>query len=100
MRILGKDKLTSFKKKHPQSRGPLDAWHAEAKDAEWRQWADIKARYPSADLISGTSAGHRVVFNIKGNDYRLAVQVYFNQGMVVIERIGTHAEYSKWNLGS
>lgn len=99
MRILSTDKLDGFMKKHPPSRGPLKAWLAEAKAAEWRQWADIKARFPSADLINGKSAGHRVVFNIKGNDYRLAVQVYFNQGMVVIERIGTHAEYSKWKSG-
>jgi len=99
MRILRKDKLDGFMKKHPQSRGPLKAWLAEAEAAEWRQWADIKARYPAADLIASQSSGHRVVFNIKGNDYRLAVLVYFNQGMVVIERIGTHAEYSKWNLG-
>lgn len=99
MRILGRDKLASFMRKHPQARRALEAWLAEAENVCWKQWADIKVRYPSADLIAGKSAGRRVVFNIKGNDYRLAVQVYFNQGTVVIERIGTHAEYSKWKLG-
>ena len=55
-------------------------------------------RYPAADLIASKSAGHRIVFNIKGNDYRLAAVIYFNQDMVVVERIGTHAQYRKWNL--
>jgi mRNA interferase HigB len=101
MRVTGKDKLADFMKRHPQARGPLKAWLAEAESARWMQWADIKNRYPSADLISGASGkspGHRVVFNIKGNNYRLVVQVYFNQGNAIIERIGTHAEYSKWKL--
>ena len=125
MRILGRDKLTSFMRKHAQSRGPLKAWLAEAEKANWTKWADIKARYPSADLIGdgarsigarsiGTrskaarskkaksAAGHVVVFNIKANDFRLQVKVYFKHSMVIIERIGTHVQYNnqynKWKL--
>ena len=116
MRILGRDKLTSFMRKHAQSHGPLKAWLAEAEKANWTKWADIKARYPSADLIgdrarpTGTrskaarskkaksAAGHVVVFNIKANDFRLQVKVYFNRSIVIIERIGIHAQYNKWKL--
>lgn len=100
MRILGKDKLSSFMKMHPRSRGPLAAWLKEAEAAQWRQWADIKGRHPAADLIGSKSIGHRVIFNIKGNDYRLAALIYFNQGMIIVERIGTHAQYDKWNMES
>ena len=94
MRVVGRDKLEAFKKKQPQSRGPLDAWLAEAKDAKWDKWADIKSRFPKADWLGN----NRVVFDIKGNDFRLVVLVYFRMGRVIIERVGTHAEYDKWRL--
>lgn len=98
MRVLGRDRLDRFMKKHRRSEDALKAWLAHAEAAQWIRWADIKAQYPSADLISGKTTGHRVVFNIKGNHFRLAVQVYFNRGTVVVERVGTHAEYDKWNF--
>lgn len=94
MRVLGRDKLEAFKRKHPQARGPVNAWLAEASDAEWRKWADIKAKFPKADWLGK----NRVVFNIKSNDFRLVVLVYFRMGQVIVERIGTHAEYDKWRL--
>ena len=94
MRVVGRDKLEAFKRKHPQSRGPLDAWLAETSHASWRRWADIKATYPKADWISG----NRVVFDIKGNKFRLVVLVYFNMGQVIVERVRTQAEYDKWQL--
>lgn len=94
MRVLGRDKLDAFKKKHPQSRVPLNAWLTEAQTANWGQWADIKDRFRSADWLGNG----RVVFNIKGNDFRLVVQVFFKQGNVIIERVGTHTEYDKWRL--
>lgn len=94
MRVLGRDKLDKFKKKHPQARKPVNAWYAEVDKAQWRNWADIKVRYPKADWLSN----NRAVFNIKGNDFRLVVLVYFQMGHVIVERIGTHAEYDKWRL--
>lgn len=98
MRVLARHKLSGFMRKHPHSRGPLAAWLKEVEAARWRRWADIKEFYPTADLIGTRSEGHRVIFNIKGNDYRLAVRVWFNQGVVLIERLGTHAEYDRWKL--
>lgn len=94
MRVLGRDKLEAFKKKHASGRGAIDAWLNETRSAQWRKWADIKATFPKADWL----ANNRVVFNIKANDYRLVVLVYFSMGQVIIERIGTHAEYDKWKL--
>jgi mRNA interferase HigB len=59
-----------------------------------RNGRDIKAAYPSASWLENG----RVVFDIKGNDFRLVARVHFRLGQVLIERVGTHAEYSKWQL--
>jgi mRNA interferase HigB len=98
MRVLGTDKLWEFMKKHPQARGPLAAWLAEAESARWARWADLKDRYPRADLVPGRNVGRLVVFDIKGNDYRLVAHVHFDQQFIVVRRVGTHAEYNKWSL--
>ena len=52
---------------------------------------DIKNRYRSADFL----AGNRAIFNIKGNDFRLVVKIRYQNGIVVVEWVGTHAEYDK-----
>ncbi|CAD7855214.1 MAG: hypothetical protein [Olavius algarvensis Gamma 1 endosymbiont] len=57
----------------------------------WRTPQDIKNRYRSVDFLTG----NRVIFNLKGNHYRLVVRVRYQNGMVVIEWVGTHAEYDK-----
>lgn len=91
MRVLGLDLLVDFSKKHANSKSQLDAWYAETKAASWSTTHDIKQRYSSADFLPN----NRVIFNIKGNDYRLVVQVRYQNGIVIIEWLGTHAEYSK-----
>jgi mRNA interferase HigB len=91
MRVLGKDKIHKFVRKHANVAGALNAWVAEAKDAKWNTTIDIKNRYRSADFL----ADNRVIFNIKGNHYRLVVKVKYQNEIVVIEWVGTHAEYSK-----
>ena len=64
----------------------------EAKAAKWRTPADIKARYPAASCL----ANSRVVFNIKGNKYRLDTRIAYRTSVVIVKRIGTHAEYDRW----
>jgi len=93
MRLLGKDKLDKFSKKHADARSVVNAWHNEVSDksCRWKNTHDIKSRYPSADFL----ADNRVIFNIKGNHYRLVDKVHYQNGIVVIEWIGTHAEYDK-----
>jgi mRNA interferase HigB len=71
----------------------LDAWFYEAKKAHWRNTADVKRRYRTASIISAD----RIVFNIKGNDYRLIVAVDFEKSIVWIKWIGTHRDYDKIN---
>ena len=81
-------------RKHAHSQASLSAWLQEAETADWKTSQDIKDRYPSADLLSG----NRVVVNIGGNNYRLVVVVRYQNGVLLVDRIGTHAEYSKWKL--
>jgi mRNA interferase HigB len=69
----------------------LDAWFDEVKKARWAGAADVKRSYATASIISAD----RVVFNIKGNAYRLVVAVDFEKGIVWIKRIGTHKDYDE-----
>lgn len=81
--------LKTFWGKHPDAEQALKAWAEEVGKAEWPTPQAIKTRYPSASFI----AGNRVVFNIKGNRYRLIVAIAYRLGVVYIKFIGTHAEY-------
>ena len=92
MKVLDKEMLDEFASEHGDIRGQLSAWIAEAESATWKSPADIRARYAKASFLSE----HRVIFNIKGNRYRLEVKVAYNMSVVLVKRIGTHAEYSKW----
>lgn len=91
MQVLGKDKLISFYKKQANAKSAIEAWIAEAQSAKWKTPQDIKDRYRSADFLDG----NRVIFNIKGNHYRLVVRVRYQNGVAVVEWVGTHAEYDK-----
>ena len=92
MTVHGVGILDDFVRRHAETREQVKAWLYEVQKAEWKGPQDIKERYPSASLISD----NRVVFNVKGNKYRMAVQVSYKQQIVLILRCGTHAEYSKW----
>lgn len=91
MRLLGLLLLEEFKKAHANAQGPLNAWQTEVENAAWSHPGDIKLRYRNADFL----ADNRVIFNIKGNTYRLVVKVRYQNGLVVVEWVGTHAEYDK-----
>jgi len=95
MQVIGISLLTEFSRRHAQAASRLAAWLAEADAAEWQNPSDIKGRYPSASILSE----NRVVFNIGGNSYRLLVQINYEAGIVLIEKVGTHREYDRWELG-
>ncbi len=67
------------------------AWYALASRAQWKSPADIKEAYRHASF----TANNRVVFNIKGNDYRLVVLVRYDKGLLFVKFVGTHAQYDK-----
>jgi len=91
MRVIAVSTLRQFWEIHPAAEQPLKAWFNEATQAKWAQPADLKAQYRSASVLKN----RRVVFNIKGNDYRLIVAIAYKLGVVYIKFIGTHAEYDK-----
>lgn len=91
MRVIARKTLKDFWQSHTDASQPLKAWFAEASAATWKSFQDIKKRYRSADVLSG----NRVVFDIKGNRYRLVVKIHYNTGIVFIRFIGTHADYDK-----
>jgi mRNA interferase HigB len=73
------------------SEGALKAWLVEAKLAQWSTPQDVKKQFSNASFV----AKNRVVFNIKGNDYRLIVAIAYRMKYVYVKFIGTHAEYDK-----
>jgi mRNA interferase HigB len=74
----------------------LRSWYAATSRADWRSPADVKAAYRNASFI----ANNRIVFNIKGNEYRLVAAVHYNRGMMFIRFIGTHREYDKIDVAN
>ena len=93
MNIISNRTLVQFYKKHPQAKTPLEVWHQDAKKSEWKTPDDIKKVYSSASFLED----NRVVFNIKGNDYRLVVHIDYLRKIVRVKFIGTHSEYDKIN---
>ena len=93
MRVIAKSVLREFWNIHQDCEQPLKAWYKEAEEAHWKGPAAVKREYPSASIFQG----NRVVFNIKGNKYRLVVRVNYDYGVIWIRFIGTHNAYAKIN---
>ena len=91
MRVISKKILREFWQKHNDCAEQLKSWHKEAEEANWKTPKDIKKDYPTASILQD----NRMVFNIKGNNYRLIVKINYNFSIVWIRFIGTHAEYDK-----
>lgn len=91
MRIIAVRTLRQFWEQHPQAETPLRGWYAEASKADWKNPTEIKSAHRNASFLGN----NRVVFNIKGNDYRLVVAVRYTEQLMFIRFIGTHAEYDR-----
>lgn len=97
MRIIARSTLKRFlesqseRSGHRALKGALDAWFDEVHRAEWTSMATVKRLYRSASVVSAD----RVVFDIKGNDYRLVAAMDFEKRIVWIKWIGTHREYDR-----
>lgn len=96
MRIISRKTLVEYWQKCPETEQPLKAWYQEAKAAEWASPQDIKDQYRSASIV----ANNRVVFNIKGNAYRLVVAVAYSAGNIFIKFVGSHQEYDQIDVGT
>jgi mRNA interferase HigB len=100
MRIIARRSLREFvdrrigHKDHSALASGLNAWFSEVNKAKWRNASDVRKLYATASIISND----RIVFNIKGNDYRLVVAVDCEKSIVWIKWIGTHSEYDRINV--
>ena len=94
MRIVALSTLRAFWLKHPDAEVPLRAWYTLASRANWKTLTQIKSAYRSASFVGSS----RVVFNIKGNDYRLVVLVRYDKGLMFVRFVGTHAQYDRTDV--
>jgi mRNA interferase HigB len=100
VRVIARSTLYGFVRNHVQAmtqkmvKQHLDSWFADAVKAKWKNTAELKAQYTSASIISA----ERVVFNIKGNEYRLVVATNYPYQVLMIKWLGTHKEYDKINV--
>lgn len=91
MKVIARRRLREFWENHADAEQPLKAWFHDVVRMNWQSPNDIKQIYANASII----ANNRVVFNIKGNDYRLIVHVRYDLAIIFIRFIGTHAEYDR-----
>ncbi len=91
MHVISRKHLREFWTLHPDVKEPLEVWYYEAEHAAWDSFETIQAAYSGARSIGK----NRVIFNIKGNHYRLIVRINYMSGTVFIRFVGTHAEYDR-----
>ena len=97
MRIIARRTLRAFvasragHKDQPAIKSALDAWFDEVRKARWKSTSDVRRLYATASVVSA----ERVVFNIKGNSYRLVVSVDFGKSIVWIKWLGAHKDYDR-----
>lgn len=93
MRVIKRKTLIDFWTSHADAKEAVEAWYHEARKARWKSYQDIKRHYATADMVPKD----RVVFDLRGNTYRLIVHIHYRTGIVFIRFIGTHAEYDRVN---
>ena len=91
MRIISRKTLREFWIKHNDCEEQLKSWHRETEKSNWNNPNELKREYPNASILEN----NRVVFNIKGNNYRLIVKINYDYKIIWIRFLGTHSEYDK-----
>jgi len=90
-RIFAKSTLRKFWEEHPDAEQYLKTWYDTTVNADWRNPSDVKQTYSTASILKN----NRIVFNIKGNSYRLIAKFNFEKQWIFIRFVGTHGEYDK-----
>jgi mRNA interferase HigB len=88
--VISRKKLLEAAGVHADLAGPLEVWYRIAKAAQWESLEDVRQQFPSADGV-----GKHTVFNIKGGNYRLISEIYYQTQTLLIRYVLTHAEYDK-----
>ncbi len=95
-RIFAKSTLREYWEKHPDSEQYLKTWYDTALSSDWNNPNSVKQTYANASILKDS----RIVFNIKGNSYRLVVKFNFMKKWIFIRFIGTHNEYDNINANT
>jgi mRNA interferase HigB len=90
MWIVSLKRLREFWTVHPNAEAPLRGWYTQTSHADWRNFGDLRATFPTADLV-----GNCTVFNIGGNKFRLIARVFYRSHKVYVLKVMTHAEYDR-----
>jgi len=90
-RIFAKSTLRAYWEKHPDSEQYLKTWYDIAMSSDWKNPNEVKNSYANASILKD----NRIVFNIKGNSYRLIAKFNFEKKWIFIRFIGTHTEYNR-----
>lgn len=94
MRILNTPFIERACKRHVDARGPLENLCLAVERADWNDPQELKERYPSVSIVRGDL----VVFNIKGNRYRLVARINFRKRLVYVRFFGTHKADDRINV--
>lgn len=90
-RIFSKSTLREYWKKHIEAEQYLKTWYDTARHADWKNPNDVKQTYANASILKDG----KIVFNIKGNSFRLIAKFNFEKQWIFIKFVGTHSEYDK-----
>ena len=90
MRLIHEERLTAFARAHPEAKSALLRWAAVTKVSRWRNLADVRNSFRSADRVCECT-----VFNVRGNNYRLITRIYHAEQTVTLYRFITHKEYGR-----
>jgi mRNA interferase HigB len=88
--VLGVDVLEDAKRRHGDLSKSLDMWRSIATRATWKNLLEVRQTWRDTDAVAG-----KTIFNIKGNSYRLITTINYQTQVLVVEKVLTHAEYSK-----
>ena len=91
MRVIAKKALVLFYTEHKDAKIALEEWYQKTEEAQWDNFTQVRQTFKSADLVGN----NRIVFNIKGNQYRLVALVLFRIKMAYIRFVGTHSDYDR-----
>ncbi len=92
MRVITKQRLFAFWAEHPNAESPLTSWYRIVSKADFTNFNDLRATFPSADYVPP----RYTVFNIGGNKFRLVTSIHYDTGRIYVREVLTHAQYDKW----
>jgi len=95
-RIFAKSTLREYWERYPDSEQYLKTWYDTAMNSEWKSPNEVKQTYGNASILKDS----RIVFNIKGNSYRLVAKFNFEKQWIFIRFIGTHEEYDRIDVNT